>query len=148
MVVATTPRRRERFLVRKAREVQHVQIMGGIAFAAFAGALSWADHDKMHWLGLACWFGSLMLALGSVVLGVQQRSLIDALQDLASPPCLEKHFRRPYQRWFVIFTWQAPLMMVNYSFILFTVGLLDYVVNPVVRSGVFDDHARVNTKFV
>ncbi|KAI1343200.1 hypothetical protein F5Y15DRAFT_411995 [Xylariaceae sp. FL0016] len=73
-----------RFLRRKAREAYHVQIMGGVAFASNVSALSWNDVPSRHWLCLACWYGSIVLAIGSVIVGTQQKSLIDALADLFS----------------------------------------------------------------
>lgn len=45
---------------------------------------------------------------------------------------------RVHVRWNMIFTWQAPVMLMSYSFILFLMGLTTFVITPLYDGRHFD----------
>lgn len=90
----------------------------------------------------------MVVAIFSLLLGAQQGMVVDVVlgtnetsmfgfqpvspdQDHLS--CFQNEFwsydhERP--RWWIVFSWQAPLMLVNYSLILLGAGMIVHIVGP------------------
>lgn len=48
-------------------------------------------------------------------------------------------------RWNMVFTWQAPMMLMSYSVLFFLAGLSIFVLTPLYDGRAFDGDARVST---
>jgi hypothetical protein len=48
-------------------------------------------------------------------------------------------------RWNMVFTWQAPIMLMSYSVVFFLTGLTIYVLTPLYDGREFDGDSRVST---
>jgi hypothetical protein len=47
-------------------------------------------------------------------------------------------------RWNMVFTWQAPIMLMSYSVVFFLMGLTIYVLTPLYDGREFDGESRVS----
>jgi hypothetical protein len=60
----------------------------------------------------------------------------------------EKSLLRVDVRWNMVFTWQAPIMLMSYSSILFLMGLTIYVITPLYDGRAFDVESKVSVAFL
>lgn len=67
------------------------------------------------------------------------------------PPTLQAE---PYEsevrvsvRWNMVFTWQAPIMLMSYSVAFFLSGLTIFVLTPLYDGRAFDGESRVSVPF-
>lgn len=51
-------------------------------------------------------------------------------------------------RWNMVFTWQAPMMLLSYSLIAFVMGLTICILTPLYDGRNFDDACKVYTLFL
>lgn len=69
-------------------------------------------------------------------------------QDLQRPPTTRSEAGHPDSevevRWHMVFTWQAPMMLMAYSVLFFLLGLSIYVLTPLYDGREFDGEARVS----
>jgi hypothetical protein len=110
-----------------------------------------------HWIGPACWYCSLVLSIVAILLSSSQALIFNALNPpstqvnssgdfrkylaliLVVPPdrmqLMAEETRREISqsyaiRWKMVFTWQAPMMLMAYSVMFFMAGLTVYVCTP------------------
>jgi hypothetical protein len=110
------------------------------------GTPSWAGLETRHWLGPACWYSSLVLAVASIFSGGQQNMIIEQLKDNDVLKCHHRTFWGPRSgsRWArVLFAWEAPFIFLHYSMILFLVGLCSHIVSPVVFEMEYNNNTKV-----
>lgn len=50
-------------------------------------------------------------------------------------------------RWNMVFTWQAPIMLMSYSVVFFLLGLTIFVITPLYDGRNFDGESRVSVNF-
>lgn len=50
-------------------------------------------------------------------------------------------------RWNMVFTWQAPIMLMSYSVVFFLLGLTIFVITPLYDGRNFDGESRVSGHF-
>jgi hypothetical protein len=106
-------------------------LQGAVMFSTVTGALQWPDIDSRYWLGPACWYSSLVLAIAAVILAAQQTILLETLKSNDNLECYQEHFwGTTHPRWWLLFAWQAPFMLLNYSIFLFLIGLCSHIGNP------------------
>lgn len=70
-------------------------------------------------------------------------------EHLRRPPTTQSEAGHPGSevevRWHMVFTWQAPMMLMAYSVLFFLLGLSIYVLTPLYDGREFDGEARVST---
>lgn len=120
---------------------------GGLTFTSVVGALAWPRLETSHWAVSACWLSSLLLSIAATLSAAQQSLVIEHLQETENSEFYGRDFWRDDNgdpKWSVIFTWQTPLMFLNYSLVLFFVGLTIFVCAPVLSKMKFDDDSKVH----
>ncbi|KAI8944661.1 hypothetical protein F4801DRAFT_594789 [Xylaria longipes] len=122
---------------RKLFELQFVQVAGTLLSGAAIGCFSWNVRDEEHWLGPASWYCCLVLSLFAILSSsTEALSMICYTENYprevgsfastndsekgktADPPPVRCHIR-----WNMVFTWQAPIMLLSYGVIAFLVGI-------------------------
>jgi hypothetical protein len=133
--------------------------------AAVIGCFSWELPETEHWIGPASWYASLVLSVSAILLASSMGWIFNTIAKSPKPPCLEKELamilkvpprrtgaddddtrekgwlpksikaRQAEIRWNMIFTWQAPMMLMAYSVMAFFVGLTVYVCTPLYDGG-------------
>ncbi|KAI3342134.1 hypothetical protein F4824DRAFT_191594 [Ustulina deusta] len=144
---------------RKLIELHFVQVAATLLSGAVIGCFSWAAREKEHWLGPASWYCSLILSLFAILLSSAEAFIFSTinspahsvpLRDRMSMICemrgtirdsvpagdREKgklprpRTERASIRWNMVFTWQAPMMLLAYSVIAFLMGVTIYITTP------------------
>ena len=99
-------------------------------FTSTISCLSWSNLSTTYWPGPALWYGSIILALISIILGAQQAMFMpDTVDAEAAQEFRRCHManngseKRPEPRQIMLFVWQAPLMCLSYSIVFFLAGL-------------------------
>ncbi|KAI1362682.1 hypothetical protein F5Y08DRAFT_311440 [Xylaria arbuscula] len=145
---------------RKLIELHFVQVAATLLSGAVIGCFSWAGREEEHWLGPASWYCSLILSLFAILLSSaeafifntikspaysiplrQRMSMIcvikNATPDLAPSTGDRERGKMPMSRteqasirWNMVFTWQAPMMLLAYSVIAFLIGVTVYITTP------------------
>jgi hypothetical protein len=128
--------------------------------AAVIGCFSWQPISDGFWIGPACWYCALVLSIFAILLSSSQAFIFNALNPpslqlnssgdfrrylaliLVAPPdrmrsLAEDGGRDSPQdyaiRWKMVFTWQAPMMLMAYAVIFFLAGLTVYVCTPLFK---------------
>ncbi|KAI0450265.1 hypothetical protein F5B21DRAFT_517560 [Xylaria acuta] len=144
---------------RKLVELHFVQIAATLLSGAVIGCFSWAAREREHWLGPASWYCSLILSLFAILLSSTEAFIFNTmkssahslpLRDRMSMICNIQGSIRNYElagdrekgkspmprserariRWNMVFTWQAPMMLLAYSVIAFLMGTTIYIITP------------------
>jgi len=119
-------------------------LQGAVMFSTVTGTLQWPDLDSRYWLGPACWYSSLVLAIAAVILAAQQTILLETLESNYNLECYREHFwGTTHPRGWLLFAWQAPFMLLNYSIFLFLIGLCSHIGSPFAFTREFDGDAKV-----
>ncbi|KAH7342726.1 hypothetical protein BKA65DRAFT_595791 [Rhexocercosporidium sp. MPI-PUGE-AT-0058] len=149
---------------RKLYEQHFIQLASTILAAAVIGCFSWVPATNGFWIGPALWYSSLVLSIVAILLSSSQAFIFSALNTpsvglnssgdfrrylsliLVVPPraILPEGFhaeslRGCGPRWKMVFTWQAPMMLMAYAVIFFMAGLTVYVCTPL-----FNGEARTD----
>ncbi|KAI0973990.1 hypothetical protein F4678DRAFT_424208 [Xylaria arbuscula] len=145
---------------RKLIELHFVQVAATLLSGAVIGCFSWAARDEEHWLGPASWYCSLILSLFAILLSSAEAFIFSTIKSPTYPvPLRDKMsmiselqggpirnftcagdrekgklpmppIERAHIRWNMVFTWQAPIMLLAYSVIAFLMGLTVYITTP------------------
>ncbi|KAF2973368.1 hypothetical protein GQX73_g230 [Xylaria multiplex] len=144
---------------RKLIELHFVQVAATLLSGAVIGCFSWIERDKEHWLGPASWYCCLILSLFAILLSSTEALIFNtikspensiSLRDRMSMICEVKgtvhnpapsgdkekgklqmpQTERAIIRWNMVFTWQAPMMLLAYSVIAFLMGVTIYITTP------------------
>lgn len=142
-------------------------LQGGVTFAALTSSLSWSEiTSDAVWVVRGCFFGSMVFSISATVLGMQRASLMSPLSIAAQQmqgrgyvggqlpfrvrPVLKYQTKafwinpeKNMPRLHVLFTWQAPMILLNFSWMLFGIGLATHLTWPVVQNGFVGDDAKV-----
>ena len=107
-------------------------------FASTISCLSWSNLFTSHWSGPALWYGSIVLALMAVMLRAQQAMFLPddfAARDFRKRLLVRSREKRAdlEPRQSMWFAWQAPLVCLSCSVVIFYAGLLSVVVSPLAR---------------
>jgi hypothetical protein len=113
-----------------------------------------------YWIGPALWYCTLVLSIVAILLSSSQAFIFGALNEptprfkssgdfrrylsliLALPtggsPLMGEDIRREnlsncIPRWKMVFTWQAPMMLMAYAVMFFMGGLTVYVCTPLFK---------------
>ncbi|KAL1872364.1 hypothetical protein Daus18300_004334 [Diaporthe australafricana] len=146
---------------RKLDEYRFVQLSGSLLAAAVIGSFSWPIPDTIHWLGPALWYASLIMSFCAVLLSSSEHFLFAAIRDSTQHPDIRRRLSmimeisggrpetcckppvRAQVRWNMVFTWQAPMMLLSYSLIAFVMGLTICVLTPLYDGRDYDDSCKV-----
>ncbi|KAI1270846.1 hypothetical protein F5Y07DRAFT_384966 [Xylaria sp. FL0933] len=145
---------------RKLIELHFVQVAATLLSGAVIGCFSWAAREEEHWLGPASWYCSLILSLFAILLSSTEAFIFStmkssahfaplrdrmqmicemqgsATRDLSTVGDRERgkfpvpRSERAQIRWNMVFTWQAPIMLLAYSVISFLMGVTIYITTP------------------
>ncbi|RWA08267.1 hypothetical protein EKO27_g6828 [Xylaria grammica] len=144
---------------RKLIELHFVQVAATLLSGAVIGCFSWVTRDKEHWLGPASWYCCLILSLFAILLSSTEAFIFNTIKSPAhSVPLRERmsmiceiqgtvqnlapggdrekgklpvpRAERASIRWNMVFTWQAPTMLLAYSVIAFLMGITIYIATP------------------
>ena len=143
-----------------------------ILAGAVIGCFSWVPATDGYWIGPALWYFTLVLAIVAILLSSSQAFIFSALNTpslahnspgdfrrylaliLAIPPedFLSWDDSRPtalddcLPRWKMVFTWQAPMMLMAYAVACFMAGLMVYVCTPLLNGEVDTPGAKVRVR--
>ncbi|KAI0443749.1 hypothetical protein F4803DRAFT_514068 [Xylaria telfairii] len=144
---------------RKLIELHFVLVAATLLSGAVIGCFSWAGRDQEHWLGPASWYCSLILSLFAILLSSTEAFIFNTMKSSACSLPLRDRMsmicniqggvantvatgdrergKSPMQpteraiiRWNMVFTWQAPMMLLAYSVIAFLMGTTVYIITP------------------
>ena len=116
-------------------------IQGAILFAATVASLSWSTVSTSHWSGPALWYAAILLSLTSVILGGQQAWLSPLSISTQNADMFKHKFRARRRR--ALIAWQAPMMCLCYSIVLFLAGLTVVIVSPFASNRTWGEEAKV-----
>ena len=119
-------------------------------FTSTISCLSWSNLSTTYWPGPALWYGSIILALTSIIVGAQQAMFMpDTVDTEAAQEFRRRHIanngseKRPEPRQIMLFVWQAPLMCLSYSIVFFLAGLTSVVLSPLAQRPGWNAEAKV-----
>ncbi|KAL2292875.1 hypothetical protein FJTKL_07928 [Diaporthe vaccinii] len=150
---------------RKLDEYRFVQLSASLLAAAVIGSFSWPIPETIHWLSPASWRRLNMVvrikdgAPGDLLIStaappepaVQPQAAAQATtgptggQNTVSPgpPPV-----RAEVRWNMVFTWQAPMMLLSYSLIGFVMGLTICILTPLYDGRNFDVACKIAILYI
>jgi hypothetical protein len=141
-----------------------------ILAGAVIGCFSWQPLSNQYWEGPAFWYCSLVLSVTAILLSSSQAFIFSALNaptaglnssgdirrylalilvtskqqaSLCSENFPSGAFQDSHPRWKMVFTWQAPMMLMAYAVMFFLAGLTTYVCTPLFRGEFPNDEAKV-----
>jgi hypothetical protein len=122
-------------------------------FASVTSCLSWNCISNAHWSGPALWYASILLAVPVVLLGTQQLSVLPQKEDIGQLSTVqitlmkerltEQACDEPRPSRFMLFVWQAPMMFLSYSVVLFLAGFGSIVFSPLAQDQAWNDALKV-----
>lgn len=151
------------------KSIELTHLLSTILSAAVIGCFSWSAVDDAYWLVAALWYGTLIMSIFAILLASSQAFIFSSL----APPSvglgsagdytkyldlilvvrdrqyvrrdreqIPAHQRLPQAK--MLFTWQAPMMLMGYSVIFFVGGLTVYVCTPLFRGTIPSDDTKVS----
>ncbi|TAQ86448.1 hypothetical protein B7494_g5222 [Chlorociboria aeruginascens] len=160
--------------IQRARNTWRIKLSPSkstILAAAVIGCFSWQPISNRFWIGSACWYSSLVLSIIAILLSSSQAFIFNALNPpslqlqsggdfrrylaliMVIPPSrlqrIEQDTWRTHPqdyviRWKMVFTWQAPMMLMSYASLFFLVGLTVYVCTPLFRGEVATTGGKIS----
>ncbi|KAH6645123.1 hypothetical protein BKA67DRAFT_542100 [Truncatella angustata] len=137
-----------RFRQTKSEELKFVQGAAALCGGAVIGVFSWPSTERTVWAAKMLWNWSLFLSTFALISSAHQRllrylpekddepfderRLIEALSLFLRPPVPRGNNTFGRRRsnkmlWF----WQCPIMLMNYSWVLFLLGYTLHLLTPV-----------------
>lgn len=104
--------------------------------SVISAAFSWQPLHQIPWDTAGLWYGALLMTLTSICLATQQAVFLNRLSGYADSPSriraiLGSQFHPPGRtdtvvvpNWDQLYVWQAPIMLLNISVLLFIVGIV------------------------
>ncbi|KAF8853031.1 hypothetical protein BDZ45DRAFT_748983 [Acephala macrosclerotiorum] len=140
----------------KNQELNFVGLTAALIAGVTAAALTWPSIENAPAATPALWYSSLIFSVVSILSAMQQGNLLYKLTSrsngLARLQSLLRSDRRIGEKWQESrgqhFVWQTPLMLLNFSFWLFLIGLMIVVFNAAVVSKEGLDGREVKIAFV
>lgn len=124
-----------------------------VIVALVIGCFSWPDIRDHHWTARAFWYSCISLDVIAIGLATQQTTILESIDhDMDQTGTLVETLGamlvvgdQPNQEpnWMMIGVWQAPLMLLNYSIILFFVALTIHVCDAFVQERGWGDASKV-----
>ncbi|KAL8935987.1 MAG: hypothetical protein Q9216_005163 [Gyalolechia sp. 2 TL-2023] len=134
----------EKWTKGKLKELQYVGLSSAMITGTIAAAFSWYSVEDDPWTTEACWTSALVLALTAISLATQQTIGLSRLSSCENGwlkvrhllgkdnPDYGKSLRRPHKhaknkmkmKTSQLWMWQTPVMLSNFSILLFVVGLM------------------------
>jgi hypothetical protein len=101
---------------------QHIT-QSAILASLFASAFTWPFVPSDAHATLGCWFGGLMLILGSIATATQQCITLYRYSTLGDPGMENLKTMLNGSLYLSVYVWQLPVMMLRFGIIAFVVGL-------------------------
>jgi len=121
----------------KLAELSYVGITCAIIASVITIAITWPPASPSPpWLTTALWYGGLTLSLAAIGTATQQSVALSRLSSYQDGlcrlravlgkelPATNKASQTWSVRWTQLFVWQVPVMLLNFSILLFVVGLV------------------------
>ena len=116
-------------------------LQGAVLFGATIASLSWPAVSTSHWSGPALWYAAILLALASIILAGQQAWLLP--KSITTQTAEEYKRKLQSAHRLMLCAWQAPIMCLCYSIVMFLAGLTVVVVSPFATNRIWGDEAKV-----
>lgn len=108
---------------------------GTLIASVVVGSIQWGSLEAAHWVVWACWYGTLLLSLVSVMLAfylslllsnfaINSRGINFLLEALHMPK------NKMRARWASLFALQIPIMLLSYALIAYILGLGLLIIRP------------------
>ncbi|KAN0102984.1 hypothetical protein V8E51_011297 [Hyaloscypha variabilis] len=117
----------------KQQQIQFVAVTSALVSTTIAATFAWKNVENGPASTLACWYSGLLIAIVSITSGVQQSTILrklscypDGLVRIRKLLRSSKQNRNGKFRENTLqhFLWQTPIMLLNFSIVLFVIGLL------------------------
>lgn len=126
----------------KNRELNFVGLTAALIAGVTAAAFTWPSIENSPAATPALWYSSLIFSIVSILSAMQQGNLLYKLTSrsngLRRLQAMLRSNRQVGGKWQESkgqhFVWQTPLMLLNFSFWLFLIGLMIMVFNAAVAS--------------
>jgi len=113
----------------------------GLVASVISAAFTWHPLQQIPWGTAGLWYGALLMALTSICLATQQAVFLNRLSGYSDslsrirgilgsqPQFLGRPKADPMPNWDQLYVWQTPIMLLNFSVILFIVGIVIMLVD-------------------